>query len=188
MPPRAYASAHVVRPTRRWNAAGVRELREKYVEMRAMRIEDASGRGGDPRARMRALAARFPGALREIDELPLATIERRIEDLERVIDGAMAPPRWARALAEYHGFMRVALAVRRHAGRGRERGRALAWVEQYRPGPDEPSAEALRAGLDHVLRPPNGRLSRWVLALLAERHGGSAAELEAEVFPSTRRA
>jgi hypothetical protein len=166
----------------------VRQLREKYVEMRAMRIEDASG-GGDPRGRMRALAARFPGALREIDELPFATIERRIEELDRVIEHSVAPPRWARALADYHGWMRAALALRRYAGRDRDRDRALAWIDaRYRPEPDEPPPGALRAAVDAVLRPPHGRLNRWVFAMLAERHGASPSELEAEAFPSSRAA
>lgn len=166
----------------------MRELRDKYVEMRAMRHEDAERPGGDPRARMRALAARFPGALREIDELPLAVIDARIEELERIIDGEIAPPRWARAMVDYHAWMRAALGVRRAAGRRRERARALAWVEaSYRPTPADPPRDAIRAVIDDVLRPPAGRLNRWIFAHLAELHGVAAAALEAELFPSRRR-
>ncbi len=160
----------------------MRELRDKYVEMRAMRLEDAEGRAGDPRARMRALAARFPGALREIDALPMGSIEARIAELERVVRGG-EPPRWAVMLAHYHGWMRAALALRRHGGR--ERSVALTWVRtEYRPGAHEPSVEALSDAVDCLLAPPGGRLNRAVFALLGEEHAASPDSIERELFPA----
>ncbi len=159
------------------------ELLAKYREMSAMRADHDAGRDADPRPRMRALAARFPGALREIDELPAALIDGRIADLEASIAGAPLPL-WARAAADYHAWMRVALALRRHAGRVRDRVAALAWIEtSYLPREGEPAARELIAVVEQVLHPPEGRLNRWIFAHLAPRHGLSAAELEAAIFP-----
>lgn len=166
----------------------VHELLDKYREMRAMRDDDAAGREVDPRARMRRLAARFPGALREIDELTAARLEARVAALEAVVQRAAPPPRWARAIADYHGWMRAALALRREAGRLRDRDAALAWIDRgYAPRHDEPAAGELREVVEHVLRPPGGRLNHWLFSLLAARYGLSAAAFEAEIFPPSPR-
>lgn len=153
----------------------LRALREKYVEMRAMRVED----DGDPE-RMRALAARFPGALREIDELPLETIDGRIAALDRALAGEPVPD-WARYLAEYHAWMRAALRVRRAAGKERDRARALDAIR------GDPSEGELTLAIDDLLKPPAGRLTRWVLTRIAEREGRSIREIEREAFPPSPR-
>ena len=51
------------------------ELLAKYRQMRRMRLEDEAEPGADRRDQMRDLAGRWPGALREIDELPIWYIE-----------------------------------------------------------------------------------------------------------------
>lgn len=169
-------------------SSAMRELRDKYVAMRAMRVEHEAGAGGDPRERMRALAARFPGALREIDELPLATIEARIAELDEVLRTEREAPRWAIGLAEYHAWMRAALAIRREAGVERDRDRALAWIEAQ-PAAGTPSREELREALGAMLRPPDGRLNRWLFERLARREGVSREAIEARLFtPGPHRA
>lgn len=162
----------------------MRELRDKYVEMRAMRVAHARGEGGDPRERMRALAARFPGALREIDELPLEVIEARIEELDAALAGHHEAPRWAVLLERYHAWMRAVLAIRRAAGAARDHARALAWIEGAPEEHGGPRREELRAALDAILRPPAGRLSRWIFERLGREEGLEASQVEAALFPA----
>jgi hypothetical protein len=159
------------------------ELRAKYVELRAMR-SDRVREDHDVEGRMRALAERFPGALREIDELSIDRIDARIAALDAALEGREPVPRWAVYLAEYHAWMRAALAMRRAAGRDRDRARALAWIEAHEGDP--PGPEILEE-IDALLRPPQGRLSRWVLARIASRAGLALEEVEAEAFPPSPR-
>ncbi len=166
----------------------MRTLREKYAEMRALREADAHADVVDPRPRLRALAARFPGALRELDELPLDVIVSRLAELEAVERGELPVPRWARAQCLYHGWMRAALGARRAAGRDRDRGRAARWIEtQHRPGDDDPSVDALAQALDGVLRPPHGRLNQWAFERVAEELATDRADVERLLFPYAHR-
>ncbi|MCA9608383.1 MAG: hypothetical protein KC619_22395 [Myxococcales bacterium] len=128
---------------------------------------------------MRALAARFPGALRELDRLPMAEIERRIERLE-----AGERPAWARTLVAYHAWMRVALRLKRALPRSTDSALADEWLRtHYRPGVGEPSLAALDPeALEAILRPPGGRLSRWVLGRIAREQGIPLERVVAEAF------
>src|SRR4051812_9379411 len=60
------------------------------------------------RARLRALANEFPGALRELDPLPTDEIARRAAALE-----SGARESWMDWLGDFHDLMRVALEVKR---------------------------------------------------------------------------
>jgi AcrR family transcriptional regulator len=85
--------------------AVVSRLEHKYTEILALR--DAHARGEDPpdvRARMRALASRFPGSLRELDRLPREAIVQRLAELAL---GELAP--WMIAMDRNHRWLRVAL-------------------------------------------------------------------------------
>ena len=100
----------------------VSRLTQKYVELLALR--DAHTRGEDPpdvRARMRALASRSPGALRELDRLPREAIVGKLEALARTSEGAPLE-RWMLAMDRYHRWLRVAL---RRPGVLRVEGRAV---------------------------------------------------------------
>lgn len=99
----------------------VASLLEKYREMLRLRLADRDGTLADPRPAMRALAARFPGALREIDEIPLEALIARIDELDRA-PGA-AP--WMRAHARYHELLRAKLAAKSERAPG---GRLVAVV------------------------------------------------------------
>src|SRR5262249_44671265 len=101
----------------RMSACNPAALLEKYVEMLALRTLDAEGALADPKPRMRALAARFPGALREIDELPLETIHARIRSLEKTTKERGEPAEWMLAMAHFHDAMRDVLAIKRIVGR-----------------------------------------------------------------------
>lgn len=65
---------------------------------------------------MRALASRFPGALREIDELPEAELDARIDHLVAVETGAEPAP-WIEASWRYHRALSARLAAGRRVGR-----------------------------------------------------------------------
>src|SRR3569623_2027559 len=117
-------------------------------------------------AAMRALAAEFPGALRELDLLGLAELERRIACLDREAS-ELGRNKWIAWIGTYHALMRLALALR---------------------GPTPPAPPPLAAA--HILRdvhqPPGGRLSAAVLQALARLFQQPADEIRAVLFPPRR--
>jgi hypothetical protein len=145
-------------------------LCEKYRELRRLRQEHAAGETAHPRAALVALSRRFPGALRELDQLPMQRIEARLSQLEATLAGAAEPPRWARLQDAYHGALRVALSVKRRAAGGES-------VENLaRELADDPEATRRLGPVDvallrGLLSPPDGRLNRWVFARVAGREG-----------------
>ena len=166
------------------DAHALTALREKYVEMRRLRLEDAEGRAGDPKPAMAALAERFPGALREIDDLPLDDIEARIAALDAALDGTGAPPAWAPLFASYHGWMRAALRIKRLC-RGLTPEDAIALVHtRYTPADDEPPITRLgEPELRAILTPQYGRLNPFVFARVAEDHTTDIATVMTTLFP-----
>jgi hypothetical protein len=153
-----------------------RDLLDKYIEMLALRRLDASGELVDPKPRMRALAKRFPGALREIDELPLEIIQSRIDALRRhAMEGADQegePEKWVVAMLRFHVAMRDVLAIKRILGR-REITPAL-----------RTAAERVSSGwdLERIARPPTGKLTELVFEHIAKSMGIDATEARALVF------
>lgn len=150
-------------------------LRDKYREIKRLRDAAAAGSTLDPKTEMVELARRFPGALRELDELPMQHIEQRLAALEAAADARAEPPAWAALQITYHGWMRAVLRVKRLAA-GRRGAQAEAVLgelsHRYLPEPDEPPLERLdRAALEAILEPPEGRLNPWVFARVAEQHG-----------------
>lgn len=75
------------------------------------------------RERMRALAAEFPGALRELDALSMAELRARVALAHRALAGEPVAPVLVVAIA-FHGAMRDSLAARADGGRG---SLALVW-------------------------------------------------------------
>jgi hypothetical protein len=145
-------------------------LLEKYREMVRLREVALEPDPPDPRADLKRLAARFPGALREIDQLALDELHDRLRVVERAIEGG-EPPRWLEWCASYHSVLRVALEARLARASG----------EARRERDDDPPELALL--MVRVLRPPEGRLNPLVFAWIAERAGVSAAEVERAIFP-----
>src|SRR5215213_4368889 len=94
-------------------------LRSKYEAMKTLRElharakRDPSFVEPDPKAKLAALADAFPGALREIDELPLELIETRIRAIARAEIDASAIAEWMIVQASFHRFARGALAAKR---------------------------------------------------------------------------
>lgn len=109
--------------------------------------------------RTRSLAARFPGALRELDGATQAGLRARLLELEGELAlgrSREAAPRWMRIVDEFHGELRDLLQLKGAKGRGE----TLSSEEQAR-----------------IADPPYGRLQELVWIRLARRHGVSAEEL-----------
>lgn len=136
-------------------------LADKYREMIALR---RAGAPGDA-SRLRALAARFPGALRELDTRTMSSLEHRLAELERATSGAAAPA-WASVQIRFHGWLRLALRLR--AEGVLDLPRARAWAAEYVPrDAGDPERAALDdAALTILVQPPEGRVSRAARALL----------------------
>ncbi len=168
------------------------ELRAKYAEMLAMRL--AEPRTGAPRAatadprrlraRMNDLAERFPGALREIDRLPLSTIEQRIAELDAVVGAGSEPSRWMVAVATFHALTRGVLVAKRWL-RGRkvvDASFAVRFAQDLPRLPFPADGLAWKGELASVASPPRGRLLDLVFARLARELGTSEGAARHLVF------
>jgi hypothetical protein len=147
-------------------------LARKYAALVALRRR--RDRGGDPAGggALRALAAEFPGCLRELDTLGPAELERRAATCAA---GADEP--WMDWIDAYHALMRGALAARAAAGEP----------------PARTAAASAAAGLPldeafvrDVLAPPGGRMGVVIFRALAARFGVPAATIAAALFPVRR--
>jgi hypothetical protein len=159
------------------------ELLAKYTEMLSMRLAHNAGTddAARSRSRMKALAARFPGALRQLDELELHEIRRRLEGLERVLESGAEPEQWMEVVALFHVLARGALEAKRWLA-----GRRV--VDEAADTAHLSEDARLWAGhLHSVARPPGGHLTRLVLARVASSLGTSEARAREIVFGPPRR-
>jgi hypothetical protein len=155
----------------RIDRGALEDLRAKYLEMLSMRMADDEELDDESRVRvrMRGLARQFPGALREIDDLPLDEIRRRIEALEAVLAGRREVESWMEAVARFHGLLRGALVAKRWLGRRKHVDEAVRELF-VRELPVLPFPEDSRAWTPHlatVASPPRGRLLDAVFGRLA---------------------
>ena len=154
-------------------------LARKYRSLLSLRsAHERDGVVAD-RARLRALAAEFPGALRELDSLSIDEMLSRAGALEAVGLGARVEP-WMTAMAGYHALMRAALGIRR-AGGAPEAVRAE--VDALRAATGITLAAA---DLAAIARPPQGRLGVFVFARLGSALGRPPEELWQAMFPTGR--
>jgi hypothetical protein len=176
----------------------VSELRAKYAEMLAMRLADGHGGRGDRparddprrvRARMQRLADKFPGALREIDDLPLGEIRRRVAALDAVLAGDREAEPWMEAVALFHTFTRGILVAKRWLGRRKRVDEALRLRFERELGelPFPEDSRGWAAHLETVASPPRGRLLDVVFARIGRALGLPAAVVRALVFPGPSR-
>lgn len=97
-------------------------LREKYAALEALRRARLSAPNDEPPIdALRALSRRFPGALRELERMPLPTIVARGEVLDEVLAGTRGEPLWSVAQRSYHDALARALAGAPSPERGKER-------------------------------------------------------------------
>lgn len=108
--PTASAGEELVDP--RLDRAACVALVDKCARMLALRASLGRGTPSPPnRELLRALAADYPGALRELEQLPTFDIEARLEVSRAAIRGLV--PVWLLWTARYHERMRALLADRR---------------------------------------------------------------------------
>ncbi len=160
------------------------QLKWKYEEMRRLRLEDLAHPGGDPRRDMAVLAERFPGSLREIEELTLDAIDSRIAELSRYLMGEEIDAPWVAASARFHRLLRGALAAKKWLGARRRVDSDLvsAFRASLQGGAKAEDAHAWVDDLDKVARPPGGRLSALVFDRLASELEISAGEARTRVL------
>jgi hypothetical protein len=173
------------------NRRSLEELRDKYATMLAMRRRHDAGEEdlAEAKQQMTRLAARYPGALREIDELPLDEIERRIAQLEQTMQGVLPVEPWMRALARFHELARGALcakrwlAGRKHVDAGIERAFAAELPSLAFPE----DAGAWAGELDRIAAPPRGRVTDAVFARVARELGTSDQAARRLAFGAPRK-
>jgi|HubBroStandDraft_6_1064221.scaffolds.fasta_scaffold1225938_2 hypothetical protein len=165
------------------------ELLRKYEEMLGMRLSDEAHPGGNPRREMAALAARFPGALRELDELPLHGIRGRIEELSRCIAEGGHPAPWMRATALFHRLTRGALAAKRWLGprRSVHVDMARAFLDAIERSLVDEDARVWAPDLARIAAPPRGKLTDLVFERIAEQMSVSIDEARRLVVGTPRR-
>ena len=90
------------------------DLVRKYDALLRLRATLTTPLSPDDRDALRALAAEFPSALRELDGLDTATLAAR-----RDAAGSAEPPPWVDWMCRYHARMRDELVRRREGDRER---------------------------------------------------------------------
>ena len=172
--------------------AAIEALLDKYREIKRLREEHAAGESADPRPRLRALARRFPGALRELDELPMEEIDARLMRLTAALERSEPAPVWVALQLGYHGWMRAALRIKRVAhGRGAAHAATVLaeLSERYAPEPYDPALASFDVALvAAILEPAAGRLNPWVYAQVATCLGVEPDQVRSALFPRQTRA
>lgn len=172
----------------------VQDLGEKYDVLLRLREEQRTdhdaGRDHHPdRRELKDVSTRWPGALSEIDRLPMETLNERRDEiasmLAREVVSFDALPMWMRAWIAVHRGLRGALAVK-------------VWLRGKRAVDDETRAgfaaalatlknaeEAAlwRDALDAIAAPPRGRLVDLVLQRAADELGSDAETLRRMLWP-----
>lgn len=161
------------------------DLARKYTKLLRLRDGTSAFDAGE----LRALAREFPGALRELDALPIEELVRRRELAERAHGCATRPDPLLDWMRSYHATMRLALGLRARLGAERAPcprvvdellAAAAASLESARCAADFVDADFVQA----VARPPRGRLNALVFARLADRFGAAPSAIEARLFRS----
>ncbi len=159
-------------------------LEEKYSQLEGLRRGRERGETIPDRSVFKRLAERFPGALRELDTLPMHVIEERRRQLGQTLAGDEVAP-WMAWIAAYHRLMRVALWIKLRTAKAPDIG-------------DERMAFLLRNitnefgfGLEEsfvrdVAKPRSGRIHAVVFARLGEMFGVTEVELRAEILGARR--
>jgi hypothetical protein len=174
-------------------AADVRGLHQKYTRMRTLRVlherkkNDPSFEEPDPRDEMASLAEEFPGALREIDVLPLEVIEERIKELELCeSDPTRSRATWMEAQTLFHRVARGALKTKRWLGKRKEITDDVRERFARELGAVDERARLFADDLESIANPPRGRVMEVVHAKVAILAGITATESKRLVFGEPR--
>lgn len=173
-------------------------LEEKYAGLVALRREreaaEAAGRsafepetGGARVAAFRALAARFPGALRQLDAFDAEALEaRRAAVATARAAGGAGMARWIAITLDYHAVVRETLAVKAWLG-GRDDiddATLVAVREWLAPREERVSevAELDRDWLDAIATPEGGKVQTSVWRRLEAAYAITREEILAAIF------
>ena len=138
----------------------------------------------DPRPEMARLAEEYPGALREIDTLPLELIVSRIDALSIAERHGSRVESWMVAQTTFHRHARGVLATKRWLA-GRKTitpGIRAAFTRALRTMPRARDAGLSAADLETIASPPRGRLMDLVHARVARALELTEPEARALVF------
>lgn len=166
-------------------------LRGKYAQMLAMRLMHAAAKEdvAQTRIRMAELSSRFPGALREMDDLELPEIRGRIAALDWVLSEKGQVQPWMEAMVFFHALARGALCAKRWLARRKrvdpEVERAYAAALPAFPFPDD--ARMWTTDLARIASPPRGRLTDVVFARVARELATTERAARLLVFGLPRR-
>lgn len=172
------------------------ELLRKYDRLAELRQKRDAGGGVAPRGELLALARAFPGALRELDTLPMAVIEARREALHLAVAGDPATE-WMTWMIAYHATMRAALFLKARLARTRDT-KTNDSATRGEPSSDDPFSEladdASRrfdlpidvAFVRAVARPPARRVNAAVFERLGNELGVAPDVMWEALFPSRR--
>ena len=140
------------------------------------------------RARMSRLASRFPGALRELDDLEIGEIHRRIERLDAVLAGTEHAELWMEATILFHRLARGALWAKRwlKGQRSVSAGLEASYAVEAQMLDFADDALAWRSDLAAIARPPQGRLMGLVYARIGLAFGLTETQARRVVFGSPR--
>lgn len=153
----------------------VTSLRAKYARMARLRDLHARAQRDpafvepDPRSEMLSLSDEYPGALREIDELPADVLRARLDALEAAERGPGAFAPWMRAQDAFHRAARGALCAKRWLGRTRDvtPSTTAAFVAAVSTMRWPEDAAAWADDLAALARPPRGRITALVFSRIA---------------------
>ncbi len=159
-------------------------LADKYAAIAALRHDRERGLPIPERAVFKALAERFPGALHELDTLPLELVDARLAALQAALAGGVIEP-WMAWMVGYHALLRAGLRIRIRTTKDRvcseERARELAEDAAKHAG-----IEIDVAFVQATLRPPAGRIAAVVYMRLEVLFGERASVIRAALFPRLR--
>jgi hypothetical protein len=160
--------------------SGPISLARKYQTLCELRRDSAPF---DPRL-LRQLASEFPGALRELDGLPLAELDRRLAAARAAERGSQPEP-WLGWMLAYHRRMRLCLRIKQRLTLAADSGESAASLagDVARELAEPCDAELVA----RVARPPRGRMNLLVFELLERELGRSKVELESALFPRLAR-
>jgi hypothetical protein len=147
-------------------AVSLRALARKYERLAAWRGQRDGEGPAATRDELRALAAEFPGCLRELDTLGAGELARRAGACAAAAADPAAAEPWMAWIDGYHALVRRALAARDARARG-----------------EAPDGDAFEQA---VLSPPGGRMGVVVMRTLETRFSVPAASIAAALFPVRR--
>ncbi|MDI1483113.1 hypothetical protein [Polyangium sp. y55x31] len=159
-------------------------LESKYAAIAELRRARDRGEPIPERAVFKALAERFPGALHELDTLPLDVVDARLAAIRAVVAGGEIEP-WMAWMASYHALLRAGLHIRIRTTKDRTRGAERA-SELAADASSHAGIEVDVAFVHATLRPPKGRLVGVVYTRLEALFGEPASSIRATLFPRLR--